>query len=197
MTRRFAALMAGFVIWGLAVALLVRAELGLAPWDVFHQGLGFHTGLTIGQAGVATGFVILLLWIPLRVRPGIGTILNVLTIGPAADFFLGVLPPIESEFWRWAFLAFGLLLTGIGSALYLPANLGTGPRDGLMIGLYRRFGLSIRLARTLVEIAALALGWLMGGTVGIGTLVMAFGLGPVVQAMLRLRRRLLGLEREL
>lgn len=188
--RRLIPLLAGFVIWGLGVALMVRSELGLSPWDVFHQGLGNHLGITIGQAGVVTSLAVLLLWIPLRMKPGLGTILNACVIGPSADLFLAVIPPVESLGIRVSFLVIALLATGLGSALYLPARLGPGPRDGLMVGLNRRFGFSIRIARTIVEVLALITGFLLGGTVGIGTVVTAIGLGPVVHHSLNVRRRL-------
>jgi uncharacterized membrane protein YczE len=188
--RRLLPLLAGFVIWGLSIALQVRAGLGLSPWDVFHQGLGFRTGLTIGMAGVVTGFAILLLWIPLRVKPGIATVLNAFTIGPSADFFLWLIPPIDGLHWHVLLLVLSLLLIGISSALYLPARLGPGPRDGLMVGLNKRFGFSIRLSRSIVEVTALIVGFFLGGTVGLGTLAIALGLGHVVQASLKARRRL-------
>lgn len=188
--KRLFPLLLGFVIWGLAVALQVRAELGLSPWDVFHQGLGFRLGITIGMAGVVTSVGVLLLWIPLRMKPGIGTVLNALVIGPSADLFLLVLPPIDDLFLRWVFLLLGILLMGVGSALYLPARLGTGPRDGVMVGLNRKFGFSIRFARTIVEVCALVIGWFLGGTVGLGTLVAALGIGPTIQACLQIRHRL-------
>lgn len=188
--KRLFPLLLGFVIWGLAVALQVRAELGLSPWDVFHQGLGFRLGITIGMAGVVTSVGVLLLWIPLRMKPGIGTVLNALVIGPSADLFLLALPPIDDLFLRWVFLLLGILLMGVGSALYLPARLGTGPRDGVMVGLNRKYGFSIRFARTIVEVCALVIGWFLGGTVGLGTLVAALGIGPTIQACLQIRHRL-------
>ncbi|TDQ78513.1 putative membrane protein YczE [Dongia mobilis] len=188
--KRLFPLLLGFVIWGLAVALQVRAELGLSPWDVFHQGLGFRLGITIGMAGVVTSVGVLLLWIPLRMKPGIGTVLNALVIGPSADLFLLILPPIDDLLLRWVFLLLGILLMGVGSALYLPARLGTGPRDGVMVGLNRKFGFSIRFARTIVEVCALVIGWFLGGTVGLGTLVAAIGIGPTIQACLQIRHRL-------
>jgi uncharacterized membrane protein YczE len=188
--KRLLPLLIGFVIWGLAVALQVRAELGLSSWDVFHQGLGQRLGITIGIAGVVTSVGVLLLWIPLRMKPGIGTVLNALVIGPSADMFLAILPPIDDLVLRWVFMLLGMVLMGLGSALYLPARLGTGPRDGVMVGLNRKFGFSIRLSRTIVEVCALVIGWFLGGTVGLGTLVSALGLGTVIQTCLQLRRRL-------
>jgi uncharacterized membrane protein YczE len=188
--KNWICLFAGFGCFGLGIALMVRANLGLGPWDVFHQGLGFRTGITIGTAGVLTGAVILLGWIPLREKPGFGTVLNVLTIGPVCDLCLLFIPDGEGLALRWAMLLGGVVLTAIGSALYLPTRLGAGPRDGLMMGLHRRYKLSIRLARTVVELCALGFGWWLGGTVGIGTLVFALGIGPTIQFMLGVVKRI-------
>lgn len=188
--QRWLMLFSGFLAWGFGLSLFVRANLGLGPWDAFHQGLGFQLGITIGQASIIAGFIVLLLWIPLRERPGIGTVFNVLTIGPATDVGLWLLPEgIENLWLRAAMLLGGLACIGLGSALYLPAGLGAGPRDGLMMGLHRKLGWSIRVSRTAVEASALGIGWAMGGTVGIGTLIIAFGIGPVVQASLTHSRR--------
>jgi uncharacterized membrane protein YczE len=186
--KRLTPLLIGFVIWGLAVALQVRADLGLSPWDVFHQGLGNHLGIGIGWAGAVTSIGVLLLWIPLKMKPGIGTILNALVIGPSAEFFLKFVETPDNIVIRWAFMLGGIVLMALGSALYLPARLGTGPRDGVMVGLNKKFEFSIRLSRTIVEVAALIIGFFLGGTVGLGTLVIAVGLGPTVQAMLQARR---------
>jgi len=188
--QRWLMLFAGFLAWGSGLALFVRARLGLGPWDAFHQGLGFQLGITIGTASIIAGVAVLLFWIPLKQRPGLGTVFNVLTIGPATDLGLWLLPPgIENLWLRGAMLAGGMACVGLGSALYLPAGLGAGPRDGLMMGLHHRLGWSIRASRTAVEASALAIGWAMGGTVGIGTLVFAFGIGPLVQASLTHSRR--------
>ncbi|WP_374654076.1 YitT family protein [Dongia sp.] len=188
--KRLIPLLIGFVVWGLAVALQVRADLGLSPWDVFHQGLGNHLGIGIGWAGLVTSVGVLLLWIPLKMKPHVGTVLNALVIGPSAEFFLTVIDAPENIVLRWAFMLGGILLMAVGSALYLPARLGTGPRDGVMVGLNRKFEFSIRLSRTIVEAAALIVGYLLGGTVGLGTILIALGLGPTVQACLQARRHL-------
>ena len=180
--QRWVMLFSGFAAWGFGLALFVRANLGMGPWDAFHQGLGFQTGLSIGTASIITGLFILLLWIPLKERPGLGTIGNVLTIGPAMDVGLWLLPTEVESYWlRGLMLLAGMACVGIGSALYLPAGLGAGPRDGLMLGLNRKTGWSIRLSRSLVEASALGIGILMGGKFGIGTIVFALGIGPVVQ----------------
>ena len=190
--QRWLMLFSGFLLWGLGLALFVRANLGMGPWDAFHQGLGVQFGITIGTASIIASVMVLLFWIPLRQRPGIGTICNALTIGPFTDFFLWLLPPeIESLWLRGAMLPAAMLCVGVGSALYLPAGLGAGPRDGLMMGLHNNLGWSIRLSRTAVKACALGIGFAMGGTVGIGTVVFAFGIGPVVQASLGHARRFL------
>src|SRR5689334_15401477 len=156
--QRWVMLFSGFAAWGFGLALFVRANLGMGPWDAFHQGLGFQTGLSIGTASIITGLFILLLWIPLKERPGLGTIGNVLTIGPAMDLGLWLLPvEVESYWLRGLMLLTGMAFVGIGSALYLPAGLGAGPRDGLMMGLNRKTGWSIRLSRSLVEASALGI----------------------------------------
>lgn len=188
--QRWLMLFSGFLAWGFGLALFVRANLGLGPWDAFHQGLGFRLGITIGNASIIAGLIVLLFWIPLRQKPGFGTVFNVLTIGPATDLGLWLVPPgIENLWLRATMLLAGMACVGIGSALYLPAGLGAGPRDGLMMGLHNKLGWSIRVSRTAVEASALAIGWAMGGTVGIGTLVFAFGIGPLVQASLAHSRR--------
>src|SRR5215510_13090220 len=146
--QRWLMLFGGFLSWGFGLALFVRANLGMGPWDAFHQGLGFQFGITIGTASIIASVFVLLFWIPLRQRPGIGTILNALTIGPFTDLFLWLLPQhIESLWLRGAMLPAAMLCVGIGSALYLPAGLGAGPRDGLMMGLHNKLGWSIRLSR--------------------------------------------------
>jgi uncharacterized membrane protein YczE len=188
--QRWIMLISGFFVWGIGISLFVRANLGLGPWDSFHQGLGFRLGISFGTASIITSVIVLLFWIPLRQRPGIGTVLNSLIIGPCADLGLWLLPEqIESLWVRGAMLIVAMACVGLGSALYLPAGLGAGPRDGLMMGLHNKFGWSIRMSRTAVEASALAIGWAMGGTIGVGTLVFAFGVGPVVQASLTHARR--------
>jgi len=190
--QRWLMLFSGFLSWGFGLALFVRANLGLGPWDAFHQGLGFQLGTTIGNASIITGLLVLLFWIPLKQRPGFGTVFNVLTIGPATDLGLWLLPEhIELLWLRVVMMLGGMACIGLGSALYLPAGLGAGPRDGLMMGLHQKLGWSIRISRTAVEASALAIGWAMGGTVGIGTLVFAIGIGPLVQASLTHSRRFL------
>ncbi len=179
LVRRLPRCVGGLACFGLGISCIVRSSLGLAPWDVFHQGLSELTGLSLGLMIEGTGLLILLLWIPLRQRPGPGTILNAIEIGLMADLGNGLFPVTSSIVARWAYLAAGLAVIGIGSGLYIGSGLGTGPRDGLMVGLNHRFGWSIRRSRTTVELLALAAGVALGGSIGIGTLAIAFGLGPI------------------
>jgi uncharacterized membrane protein YczE len=173
----------GLALFGLGISLLIVAELGLAPWDVLHEGISKRTGVPIGTVIIGVGLVVLLLWIPLRERPGIGTVLNALEIGLVVDLTLPLLPDLNHLAARIAALVVGVVLVGVGSGLYIGAGLGAGPRDGLMLGL-ERLGLSVRRARTLIEVTVLGLGWGLGGTVGIGTVMFAVGIGPLVQLLL-------------
>ncbi len=186
MTRRLIQLFIGLTLYGAAMAMLLRAALGLDPWDVFHQGLATHVGLSFGMLVNLVGALVLLLWIPLRQTPGIGTIANVLVIGTAVDLTMTVLPAVDDLGVRIALLLGGILLNGIAGAMYIGAGLGPGPRDGLMTGLVRRTGWSIRLVRTGIEFSVLVIGWLLGGTVGLGTVLYAVSIGPLVQAFLPL-----------
>jgi uncharacterized membrane protein YczE len=173
-------LLLGLVLFGVSIALMVRADLGLPSWDVLHQGLSQRLGLPFGWVVNAVALVVLLLWIPLRQRPGVGTIANVVLVGLSADAALAVLPVVDNLAARAALLLTGVLLNGIATGLYIGAGLGPGPRDGLMTGLAER-GHSIRAARTAIELTVLAVGWLLGGTVGVGTLLYAVAIGPVAQ----------------
>jgi uncharacterized membrane protein YczE len=183
---RGTALLAGLVGYGFSMAMMVRAGLGLDPWDVFHQGLAIHAGMTIGVASAVVGIAVLLAWIPLRNRPGVGTIANVVVIAIAVDAGMLVLSAPTTLSARVAMMVGALLLNAFSTVLYIGAGLGPGPRDGLMTGLVVRTGLSVRLIRTTIEATALGLGWLLGGTVGVGTVLYAFGIGPLVQLFLRL-----------
>ncbi|MGE0217133.1 YczE/YyaS/YitT family protein [Mycolicibacterium sp.] len=168
------------------MAMMVRAELGLDPWDVFHQGLAVRTGMTIGVASAVVGVAVLLAWIPLRNRPGIGTVANVVVIAVTVDVAMWLMPAPTSLPGRAALLLAAVVLNAIATVLYIGAGLGPGPRDGLMTGLVVRTGRSVRLVRTTIEVTVLTVGWLLGGTVGVGTVVYAFGIGPLVQLFLRL-----------
>jgi uncharacterized membrane protein YczE len=177
--RRVPRLLGGLVLFGVGIALMVRADLGLGPWDVLHQGVSERTGIAIGNVTILTGLVVLLLWIPIRERPGLGTLLNVLVIGLVVDATLAVVDA-PTELWqRVTFLVGGIYVFGPGSGLYIGAGLGPGPRDGLMTGLARR-GRSVRVVRTGIELAALAVGAALGGSVGIGTVAFALTVGPNV-----------------
>ena len=182
--RRLTQLFAGLVLYGASMALQIRAGLGLNPWDVLHEGLTRHLPLSFGVITALTGVAVLLMWIPLRQRPGVGTVANVLVIAVAVDIALSLLPAPSSLGWRIAMMVVGIVLNGVATAAYVGARLGPGPRDGLMTGLTARTGWSIRLVRTGIEVAVLATGWLLGGTVGVGTVLYALAIGPLAQAFL-------------
>ena len=182
--RRLILLFPGLALYGVSTALMVRANLGLNPWNVLHQGLARSTGLSIGAVIVIVGLVLLLVWIPLRQWPGFGTISNVLLIGVTADATLAVLPTPETMALRLLALVAAIALNGLATGMYIGAGLGAGPRDGLMTGIAARTGCSIRMARTGVEIAALGLGWGLGGTLGLGTVLYAVAIGPAIQVVL-------------
>ncbi|MGV8910002.1 MAG: YczE/YyaS/YitT family protein [Propionicimonas sp.] len=179
--RRLSQLMVGLVLYGWSMAMLLRSGLGLDPWDVFHQGITNHVPLSFGQVTIVVGAVVLLLWIPLRQRPGIGTVLNVFVIGFAADAGLGAMPAVTWLPGQVAMLLGGVVANGLAGALYVGARLGPGPRDGLWVAITARTTHSIRLVRTALEVTIVAIGWLLGGTVGIGTVVYALAIGPLVQ----------------
>lgn len=184
LTRRLIQLYAGLILYGVSLAFMIRADLGLDPWDVFHQGVAEKLGWSFGLVVNATGLLVLLLWIPLRQRPGLGTISNVLVIGVAVDVAMLFSPPMDSLPWRAVLLAAGIILNAVATAAYIGAQFGPGPRDGLMTGLVRRTGRSVRVIRTGVEVSVLAVGWLLGGSVGIGTVAYALAIGPLVHLLL-------------
>jgi len=188
-TVRGGALLLGLTGYGFSMAMMVRAGLGLDPWDVFHQGLSLKTGMTIGIASAVVGVAVLLAWIPLLNRPGIGTIANIIVIAVTVDAGLAILPTPTSLPVRVAMMVGAVVLNAISTVLYIGAGLGPGPRDGLMTGLVVRTGLSVRLVRTSIEATVLVVGWLLGGTVGVGTLLYAFGIGPLVQFFIRITPR--------
>jgi uncharacterized membrane protein YczE len=183
-TRRLVQLYAGLVLYGVSMALLVRSGLGVMPWDVLHQGLARQLGWSLGVVTIVVGALVLLAWIPLRERPGLGTVSNVVVIGLALDVALAVLPEPSSLPLRVALVPAGVLLNAVATAAYIGVHLGPGPRDGLMTGLVRRTGRSVRLVRTSIEVTVVALGWLLGGTLGVATVLYALAIGPLVHALL-------------
>ncbi|MDP8930173.1 MAG: hypothetical protein M3O70_16795 [Actinomycetota bacterium] len=181
--RRLAQLLFGLMVMGIGVAMLLTADLGAAPWDVLHQGIARRTSLSVGATVIVVGLLVFAAWIPLRLRPRMGTVLNAVLVGPMIDFGLMVLPQPPDLASQIAYLLLGTLLFGLGAGLYIAAGLGPGPRDGLMTGLAAR-GLPVRWVRTGLEVGALAVGWALGGTLGVGTLVVALTLGHVIQPVM-------------
>ncbi|MET3205442.1 putative membrane protein YczE [Arthrobacter sp. UYEF6] len=184
MTRRILQLLIGLAMYGISLAMFIRAGLGLDPWDVFHQGLAGKTGLSIGTVVIVVSFLVLLLWIPLRQRPGFGTLSNAVLVGVFADVGLALIPQITQLGGQIGMLGGAVLLNGVASACYIGARFGPGARDGLMTGLARRTGWSVRTSRTGIEVVVLGAGWLLGGSVGVGTVLYALAIGPLVQLLL-------------
>ncbi len=182
--RRLTQLYVGLALYGLSMALLVRSDLGVMPWDVLHQGLAPLLGWSLGTVTEVVGLVVLLLWIPLHQRPGLGTISNVVVIGIAVDVALAVLPEVQGLPERIGLVVAGILLNAVATAAYIGVQLGPGPRDGLMTGLVRRTGLSVRLVRTTLEVLVVAVGFALGGTLGLATVAYALFIGPLVQPLL-------------
>lgn len=183
--ERLSRLVLGLALYGVSIAMLVRAQVGTAPWDVFHQGAARLLPLSLGMMIIVTAGLVLLAWIPLRQMPGVGTVANALLIGPFADLGLAFVPAPEHLAARLALMTTGVVACGVASALYLGAQLGPGPRDGLMTGIARRTGWSIRVVRTLLEATVLVAGLVLGGTVGVGTLAFALAIGPLTQLFMR------------
>ena len=182
--HRLIQLYAGLALYGVSMALIIRSALGNMPWDVLHQGLAGRLGWSLGTVTIVVGALVLLGWIPLRQRPGVGTVSNVVVIGVAVDAALAVVPAPSSLPLRVGLLVAGVLLNAVATAAYIGVHLGPGPRDGLMTGLVRRTGGSVRVVRTSIEVAVVATGWLLGGTLGVGTVVYAVAIGPMVQVLL-------------
>ncbi|MGW6063028.1 membrane protein YczE [Streptomyces sp. NPDC055189] len=185
LTRRLIQLYVGLALYGASSGLLVVSGLGLEPWNVLHQGLAELTGMSIGVVSIFIGAAVLLLWIPLRQRPGLGTVSNVFVVGLAMDGTLALMPDVHALGARIPLLVAGIVLNGLATGLYIAARFGPGPRDGLMTGLHQRTGHSVRLMRTLVEVAVVATGFAFGGTVGVGTVFYALAIGPLAQFFLR------------
>ncbi len=184
--QRWFKLLTGLILFGIGIALMKQSQLGLSPWEVLHDGISKLSGIQIGTVSILIGIVVLLLWIPMREKPGIGTILNILIVGNVTNLTLIFLPVSNQLLMQIIWLVLGLLMIGLASALYLSSSLGAGPRDGLMMALYRQTSFSIRLIRSVMEVGVLLVGWLLHGTIGIGTLAFAFGIGPIIQFMFRL-----------
>ncbi|EKF7340854.1 hypothetical protein O0L88_001401 [Klebsiella pneumoniae] len=184
MLRRLLQLYIGLVLYGASTALFVHANLGADPWDVFHLGVAKQLGISFGTVIILTGAAVLLLWIPIRQMPGLGTVSNVIVLGLAADATLAVLPPLESMVARSALLAGAIVLNAIATGMYIGAGFGPGPRDGLMTGLHARTGWSLRGIRTAIELSVLLIGWLLGGKFGVGTVIYALSIGPLIQLCL-------------
>jgi uncharacterized membrane protein YczE len=182
---RWARLFGGLLLFGIGIGLQLESNLGSGPWDVFHQGISRHSGIPVGVVSTAMAVPLLLAWLPLGERPGWATVANTVMVGLLIDGSMYLLP---AQTWLPAqllFMLLGVSICGVGGGIYLSAGFGAGPRDGLMMGLHRRSGLSIRLVRTIMEVVVLGFGWALGGTVGIGTVAFAFGIGPVIQATMR------------
>ena len=192
MPQRIVLLLVGLALYGAGCAIMVRAGIGLDPWTVFAQGVSLQTGIGIGWVTNIVGFLVLLLWIPLRQKPGVGTLANILLVGTSMQATLAVFPAIDGFALQVLVFLLGMMLVAVASGLYIGADFGPGPRDGLMTGLRARFGWPIWAARLVVEASVLLAGWLLGGTVGLGTIIFALGIGPLVHRTLPLfdlRRR--------
>lgn len=184
MPRRLVQLYVGLVLFGISMALLVRSRLGNMPWDVLHQGLVRQVGGTIGTWSIVVGALVLLLWIPLRERPGLGTVSNVILVGVSVDAALALLPTTDRMALRIAAMVSGIALNALATALYVGARLGPGPRDGLMTGFVRRTGGSVRKVKTLIELTVVVVGFAMGGTLGVGTVLYVVTIGALVQVFM-------------
>ena len=185
LSRRVVQLVIGLVAFGFGIALMLQSRLGVPPWDVLHQGLAERFGLTVGIWSIFVSVAVLLLWLPLRQPYGLGTLLNALVIGVAIDGFALILPEPDDILWRVVLLTAGIVIIGLASGMYIGARLGPGPRDGLMTGI-AKLGPSVRLTRTSIEVVVLALGWMLGGTFGVGTVAFALFIGPIVQFSFRI-----------
>lgn len=182
--KRVILLEIGLIVCGFAFALMLQAAIGLDPWDTFHLGLSKATGVSIGLVVIIVGFAVMFLWIFLKQKLGIGTVLNAITIGLSIDLFITLIPKAPGFWWGLGYFIVAILINGVGISMYIGGGLGTGPRDGLMTGLVRISGRPLWLVRTAIEVVVLGLGWVMGGTVGLGTVLYAFAIGPVVHVML-------------
>lgn len=185
LTRRWAQLLIGLFLYGVGIAFMIRGEIGAAPWDVLSQGISHHVPLTFGAITIVVSIVVLLLWLPLRQRYGIGTLLNALLVGPSADVGLWLIPTGQPLWLRVGFFVIGLTVLAAATGLYIGAHFGPGPRDGLMTGLHARTGIRIWVVRTALEVTVVCIGWLLGGNVGVGTVAFALLVGPMCQYFMR------------
>lgn len=183
--RRMVQLVFGLIVFGFGIALMLQSGLGVPPWDVLHQGLAERFGLTVGIWSIIVSVFVLALWVPIREPYGIGTLLNAVIIGLAIDGFALIVPIPEAMAWRIVLLVVGIVIIGLASGMYIGAKLGPGPRDGLMTGI-SKYGPSVRLTRTVIEVVVLAIGWMLGGTFGVGTVAFALFIGPIVQFSFRI-----------
>ncbi len=186
MFLRLTRLIPGLLLYGVADAFMIEAAVGVDSWTVFAQGISVHTGLSIGLLTNIIGLLVLLLWIPLKQKPGLGTVLNILLVGPGIELGLWLLPTPDAMWLRVVFFVIGLLLLAVASGIYIGANLGPGPRDGLMTGIHSRFGTPLWVGRTAVEVTVLVIGWILGGNVGVGTVAFALLIGPLCNITLPL-----------
>ncbi len=182
-SRKLLQVLVGTTLIGTGVALNFSSKLGLGPWGVFHEGISLNTTLSFGNAIIATGIFVTLLWIPLKQKPGIATFVDIFWIGTVADLVISLGLGSDSLFMKWIFVIVGIICIGSGTAIYVGADMGSGPRDGVMVGLESK-GLKIGMDRNIIEVTALALGWLLGGTVGLSSVVIAISIGPVVQVVI-------------
>lgn len=185
LTRRWVQLLIGLFLYGVGIAFMIRGEIGAAPWDVLSQGISHHVPLTFGAITILVSIVVLLLWLPLRQRYGIGTLLNALLVGPSADLALWLIPTGQPLWLRVGFFVIGLTVLAAATGLYIGAHFGPGPRDGLMTGLHARTGIRIWVVRTALEVTVVCIGWLLGGNVGVGTVAFALLVGPMCQYFMR------------
>lgn len=183
--ERVLRLLVGLWLYGVAIALMIESTLGASPWDVFHLGVARHVPVSFGMVMILAAVGVLLLWIPLKQMPGLGTVANAVLLGPFADIALSLIDTPTSLAMRGVYLGLGVVVCAFATGLYVGAQLGPGPRDGLMTGFARKSGWSIRKVRTIIEVTVLAIGVMLGGTVGIGTVVFAFGVGPLTQVFLK------------
>ncbi|MHB1171002.1 MAG: membrane protein YczE [Lacisediminihabitans sp.] len=188
LARRIAQLLVGLFLYGIAISMMIRAGIGVSPWDVLAQGVSKQTGIPFGWVTNIIGLGVLLLWIPIRQRPGIGTLLNALLIGPSAEVGLALIPAETQPWAQLLVFAGGLALVAVATGLYIGAGFGPGPRDGLMTGINRRWGWRIWIVRTSIEVTVLSIGWFLGGNVGLGTVAFALLIGPMVGVTLPLLR---------